>query len=141
MSRSLFRRLLLLLLSCTALLASGQERIVGGPPPEIRNHMDSLVKAYNSGDAGQWEKFAQAHFAREALAARTPEQRKQFFSQMRNDFGPMIAITRVERDGPDAPLEVSLKTASGKASSLEIELELDSPYRKRTLKVRRRLEE
>ena len=138
MVKALAGRTLLLLFFGMALLANGQVRVVGGPPPEIRDHLDSLVKAYNSGNADEWEKFTQAHFAREALAKRTPEQRKQSFAQLRNEFGATIAITRVEREGPDAPLEVSLKTASGKPSSLEIELEPEAPYRIRALNVQSR---
>ena len=114
--------------------ASAQVR-VGGPRPEVRDHLDSLVKAYNSGSPDEWEKFAQAHFAAQTLSARSQVQRKQFYSQMRKDLGDSIAITKVTREGPDEPLHVSLKTTSGEAATLIIDLEGAAPYRIRDIKV------
>src|ERR1044071_4582079 len=132
MSRFLTLGAFLLLVVLTV---SAQERVVGGPPPEIRDHLSSMVKAYNSGSADEWEKFAQAHYAPEALKSRTPEQRKQLFDRMHGDFGATLAISRVEREGPSAPLQVHVKGASGLEAVFQIELEEDSPYRIRSLSI------
>src|SRR3954470_16599991 len=112
-----------------ALASFGQERVVDGPPPEIRSHLQAFVKAFNSGSAEQWEAMAQEHYSAQALKSRTPEQRKQMFDRMRGDFGSSISISRVERDGRDAPLQVSIKGSTGLEATLQIELEQDSPFK------------
>jgi CubicO group peptidase (beta-lactamase class C family) len=117
------------------LTVSAQKRVVGGPSPEIRDHLDSLIKAYNSGSADEWEKMAQKHFSPEGLKARTRAQRKQMFERMHGDFGATISISRVERQGPDAPLKASVKGATGLEAVFQIELESDAPYRIRSLSV------
>ena len=106
-----------------------------GPPPEIRQHLQALQKAYNSGSAEEWEQFAQQHFAPDALAARTPEQRKQFFAQLQQNFGKQISISRVERDGPDAPLQLFIETANKSSAALLLELESARPYRIRGMRI------
>jgi len=89
--------------------------VQNGPPPELRKHMDAFVKAFNSGDAAEWEKMAQATCTPEYLKKATAEQRKSEYKKMHDTFGT-IAIQQVERQGgPDAPLQVFVKgsTASG----------------------------
>ena len=60
MTRSVCRYAFLLATSLVfSQLASGQD----GPPPEIRGHIDALVKALNSSSSDAWEKMAQEHFS------------------------------------------------------------------------------
>ena len=87
-----------------ALLASG-EQVVTGPPPEIRGHIDALVKALNSGSSDQWEKMAQEHFSPGELKRHSVEERKRIFDDLRRDFGT-ISVGMVE--GPDEPLRAFL---------------------------------
>ncbi len=80
MLRSVCRCVFLLASSLVlALLAAGQE----GPPPEIKGHIDALVKAFNSGSSDAWEKMAQAHFSPGELKRHSAEARKQVFEKDR----------------------------------------------------------
>lgn len=67
-----------------ALLAPGQ-LIVSGPPPEVRNHIDALVKAANGSSSEGWEKMAQEHFSPDELK-RHSVARKQVFGNLSRDF-------------------------------------------------------
>ena len=109
-------------------VVSAQERVQGGPPPEIRNHIDSFMRAYNSGNSEEWEKMAQEHFSPAFLKRRTAEQRKEFFDRMRGDFGT-IAITSVMREGPDEPLQIHVKSSNGTEAVINMTLESGAPYR------------
>jgi hypothetical protein len=62
-------------------LAHGQQVLMGGPPPEIRNHIDSFVKALNSSTPDAWEKMAQEHFTSGQLKRQTVEERKQAYEK------------------------------------------------------------
>jgi CubicO group peptidase (beta-lactamase class C family) len=118
------------------LLAAGQQRVVGGPPPEIRGHVDAFVKALNSGSSDQWEKMAQEHYSPAHLKRHSAEQRKQMFENLRRDFGN-ISVGRVEREGPDdAPLQLYTKGSTGASGVIELELEQDAPYRINGVRVR-----
>jgi hypothetical protein len=108
------------------LVAYGQDRASSGPPPEIRDHIDALVKALNSGSSAEWEKMAQAHFSSGELKRQSVETRKQLFDNMRHDFGN-IALGRV--DGPDQPLRLHIKGSSGATGVIEVDLEQQPPYR------------
>ena len=78
-----------------------------GPPPEIREIIDGIVVAIN-GDAAAWEAFAQAKFAPPYLKSQTPQQRAEVHQQLVDRFGT-VARGGVMRDGPDAPLQISVK--------------------------------
>lgn len=112
------RRSLLSVLSGIMLLvaasASAQEMVVTGPPPELRKNLDAFQKAFNSGDAAQYEAMAKASFTPEYLKKQTADQRKAEFTKWHAAFGT-IQFQRVERNGPDAPLQVFVKgtVASG----------------------------
>jgi D-alanyl-D-alanine carboxypeptidase len=108
------------------LFASGQEAITSGPPPAIRDHIDALVKALNSGSSTEWEKMAYAHFSPGGLKRQSVETRKQLFDNVRHDFGN-IALGRVE--GPDQPLRLHIKGSSGATGVIELDLEPEPPYR------------
>jgi CubicO group peptidase (beta-lactamase class C family) len=83
-----------------------------GPPPEIRALFDEFTKAFNSGSAESWEAFTQARFAPALLQKRTREQRADMYRQLVEDFGT-IAIERVQRQGPSAPLDLHVKGTNG----------------------------
>lgn len=100
-----------------------------GPPPEIRGHVQALIAAFNSGRADQWEAMAKEHFAPSALASHSAADRKELFDRMQTDFGPTISADRVLRQGPDAPLELHVKGASGLAAVILLDLEPNAPFR------------
>lgn len=112
-----------------ALLAAGQE----GPPPEIRSHIDALVRALNSGSSDEGEKMAQDHFSRSELKRHSAEERKQTFDRVRQDFGT-ISLGRI--DGPDQPLQLHIKGSTGANGVIELKLEQDTPYRIDDLRVK-----
>ena len=112
-----------------AVLAAGQE----GPPPEIRSHIDGVVRALNSGSSDEWEKMAQDHFSQSELKRHSVEERKQTFDRVRRDFGS-ISLGQVE--GPDQPLQLHIKGSTGANGVIELKLEQDSPYRIDDLRVK-----
>jgi len=127
MTRSIWRYALLLASSLIfALLSSGQEVVTGGPPPEIRSHIDALVRALNTGSSDEWEKMAQEHFSPAELKRHSVEARKQTFDNMRRDFGT-ISLGQVE--GADQPLRLHIKGSSGATGVIELKLEPNAPYR------------
>jgi D-alanyl-D-alanine carboxypeptidase len=115
------------------LLASGQQRVTDGPAPEIRGHIDALVKALNSGSSDQWERMAQEHFSPGELRRHSVEDRKQVFNNLRRDYGS-ISIGMVE--GPDDPLRLHVKGSTGASGVIELTLEPGAPYRIAALGVR-----
>jgi D-alanyl-D-alanine carboxypeptidase len=128
MTRFICRHALLVAFSLAfALLASCQEAAVtDGPPPEVRNHIDALVRALNNPSSDEWEKMAQEHFSPGELRRHSAEARKQVFDNVRRDFGT-ISLGRVE--GPDEPLRLHIKGSSGAIGVIELQLEQDAPYR------------
>ncbi len=116
-----------------ALLALGQQGVTGGPPPEIRSHIDALVKALNSGSSEEWERMAQEHFSPSELKRHSGEARKQVFDNVRRDFGT-ISLGRVE--GPDEPLQLHIKGSTGASGVIELKLEENPPYRIDDLQVK-----
>ncbi len=106
-----------------------------GPPPEIRDHISAFVKAVNSPSPADWESMAQQHYTPSQLQRRTSDERKQSFERLRQLFGN-ISITGIERESPDAPLELQVKGATGSSGVIEMELEPAAPYRINALRVR-----
>src|SRR5689334_405108 len=84
----------------------------GGPPPEIRALFDAFTAAMNSGSADAWEAFVQARFAPALVEKYSKEQRADMYRRLADDFGT-IAIGRVNREGPDAPLQLNVKGSKG----------------------------
>ncbi len=114
-------------------LAHGQQLLMGGPPPEIRNHIDSLVKALNSTAPEAWEKMAQEHFSASQLRRQTVDERKRAYENIRRDFGT-ITLGRVE--GPDQPLLLHIQGATGANGVVELTLENDPPFKIEKIGVR-----
>ncbi|MBV8865263.1 MAG: hypothetical protein JO210_07670 [Acidobacteriaceae bacterium] len=114
-------------------LAHGQQVLMGGPPPEIRDHIDSFVKALNRAETGAWEKMAQEHFTASQLKRQTAEERKQAHENIRRDFGT-ITLGRVE--GPDQPLRLHIKGSTGASGVIELTLENDPPFKIEGIGVR-----
>ena len=104
---------LLFVLAATPAMA--QEVVVTGPPPELRKNLDALIKAFNSGNADQFEAMAKTTFTPDYFKRQTPAERKSLFTKLVADFGT-IQFQQVERNGPDAPLEISVRgsVASGR---------------------------
>jgi CubicO group peptidase (beta-lactamase class C family) len=101
---------------------SAQQVVRTGPPPEIRELIDAVVQAVNSGSADAWEAFAKARYASALLDKQTAAQRAQEYRRIADRFGT-IAIERVNRMGPDAPLLLNVK---GSKSSGVIEVDIDN---------------
>ena len=114
-------------------LAHGQQVLMGGPPPEIRNHIDSFVKALNSTEPEAWEKMAQEHFTASQLKRQTVEERKQAHENIRRDFG---TITLGGVEGPDQPLRLHIKGSTGASGVIELTLENDPPFKIEKIGVR-----
>jgi D-alanyl-D-alanine carboxypeptidase len=134
MTRSIAQYTLLLASSLIfALSASGQQVVTAGPPPEIRSHIDALMKALNSGSSEQWEKMAQEHFSPGELKRHSVEERRQVFDNLHRDFGA-ISLGMVE--GPDEPLQLHIKGSTGASGIIELTLEEGAPYRINDLEVK-----
>ena len=114
-------------------LAHGQQVLRGGPPPEIRNHIDSFVKALNSTEPEAWEKMAQEHFTATQLSRQTVEQRKQAYENIRRDFG---TITLGGVEGPDQPLRLHINGSTGASGVIDLTLENDPPFKIEKIGVR-----
>ena len=102
----------ILVIAATITLPARQVVRTGGPPPEIRALFDAFTEAMNSGSADAWEAFVQARFAPALLQKYSKEQRAEMYKQLAADFGT-IAIGRVNREGPDAPLQLNVKGSKG----------------------------
>ncbi len=134
MTRFLTRCIFLVACSVVfSLGAPGQQIVNAGPPPEIRSHIEALIKAWNSGSSDDWEKMAQQHFSPGELKRQPAEARKQIFDKARRDFGS-ISLGRVE--GPDQPLLLHIKGSTGASGIIELQLEQDSPYLIEGLRVK-----
>lgn len=105
-----------------------QERVAGGPPPEIRVRIDGFVEAFNSGSAESFEAMAREHYAPAFLSGRTPAERAAFHKQTFTEFG-RISVSRVTRRGPDAPLQLHVTGATGAKGVIALQLEASAPFR------------
>ena len=124
------RRVILTVLGAAVLLfsatpAAAREVVVTGLPPELLKDLDGFMKAFNSGNADQFEAMAAAAFTPEYLKSQTAAARKAAFAKMVKEFGA-IKIERVERNGPEAPLEAFVK---GTVASGVFWIELDESSR------------
>ena len=106
---------------------------MGGPPPEIRNHIDSLVKALNSTAPERGRRWLRSISRRRQLKRQTVEERSQVYENVRRDFGP-ITLGRVE--GPDQPLRLHIKGSTGATGVIELTLENDPPFKIENIAVR-----
>jgi CubicO group peptidase (beta-lactamase class C family) len=110
---------------CLVVTSSLSAQVRQGPPPEIRALIDETVAALNSGKAEAWEAFAQKHYAPSLLQKQTPDARARIYQQLLDEFG---TVTRgpVTRQGPEAPLEMSVKGTRG-SGVIALELEPGTP--------------
>jgi len=103
---------------------SARPIVQNGPPPEIRALIDGVIQACN-GDPAAWEAFAQKYFSPAYLKQQTAEQRAAVHRLIVDRFGT-VERERVIREGPDAPLQISVKGA--KASGvIAVTLDGDNP--------------
>ena len=101
--------------------AQAQPRTVEGPGGTARDRIMAVVQALESGDAGQFESAAQAHFTPEALAWRTAADRRQLVERLRSDFG-RIKVGAVERT-PDNRVRLALTGSTDLRGTLELVLD------------------
>lgn len=101
-------------LALTAASTFAQEVVVTGPPPALRKNLDAFQKAFNSGDAAQYEAMANTTFTDGYFKGQTADDRKKAYAKWHAAFGS-IKFQQVERNGPDAPLQIFFKgsVASG----------------------------
>jgi D-alanyl-D-alanine carboxypeptidase len=101
-----------ILILAFALSVHAQEVVRTGPTPQMRAFFDQLVAAFNSGKAETWDAFVQERFSPELQQKIPAANRAQMYQQLVDDFGT-IAIGRVQREGPDAPLQMHIKGSKG----------------------------
>jgi D-alanyl-D-alanine carboxypeptidase len=97
-----------------------QEDVRTRPMPEIRALADEAVQALND-KTEAWERFAQRRFTTSLLERMSREERAQLHGQLRADLG-RIALDRVIRQGPEAPIELHV---TGEQDGAVIELTLE----------------
>jgi CubicO group peptidase (beta-lactamase class C family) len=112
-----------------------EQRVTGGPPPEIRALVDGVMKAINSGSAEAWEAMARERFSKEFLDKQTLDARQQTYEKLHADFGT-ISLDRVTREGPDAPLKLHVSGSTGIAAVISLDLVESGPPRISSLNVR-----
>ncbi|HEY3383728.1 MAG TPA: serine hydrolase domain-containing protein [Vicinamibacterales bacterium] len=103
-------------------LATGAE-----PPAQMRERANAFFEALASGDAGRFEKMAQENFTPEALAQRSPENRKQLVQRVASDFGK-LTLASVAVDDQN-PVKMAVTGATGMEGTIELTLEPAPPYR------------
>lgn len=101
------RSLLLSLMMAAGAAPHGQQIVQTGPPPEIRALIHGFIQAVNGDDAA-WEAYAQARYTPAFLKAQAPQDRAAIHRQIVDRFGA-VARGPVRREGPEGPLEISVK--------------------------------
>jgi|688.fasta_scaffold134439_2 CubicO group peptidase (beta-lactamase class C family) len=101
------RAFLVSLLVAAGAATSAQQLVQTGPPPEIRALVEGFIQAVNGDDAA-WDAYAQARYAPAYLQAQTPQERAALHRQIVDRFG-IVARGPVRREGPEGPLEISIK--------------------------------
>lgn len=101
------RSLLLSLLVAAGAATSAQPIVQTGPPPEIRALIEGFIQAVNGDDAA-WDAYTRAHYAPAYLQAQAPQERAALHRQIVDRFGT-VARGPVRREGPEGPLEISIK--------------------------------
>jgi D-alanyl-D-alanine carboxypeptidase len=127
MSKTLHAIVVIALTLALAELSLAQQIVRGGPPPEIKSHIDAFIQAFNSGNADEFEKMTATHYSPDLLKKRTAADRKRLFERMQGDFGK-LSLERVERRGPDAPLQLFVKGSTGTAATIVMDLDPESPF-------------
>jgi D-alanyl-D-alanine carboxypeptidase len=95
--------------------------------PATLTVVEGLIAALAAGDPEAFERFAQQSFAPSMLARRTPENRRQFLSQVHGDFGAM-EVVEIVGAGP-ATVEARVRSANGQLQgTFRIEVEPGPPH-------------
>ncbi len=97
------------------------------PDPQIRGHVDALVKALSSGSPEAFETMAREHFAPTLLAAHPAADRGRMAERVHADFGE-LTVERVETDAP-GELKVRAKGSKGGTLRIVLTLEASAPFR------------
>ena len=93
-------------------------------PGEDRVH--AYIRALNSGNAAEFEKFAQANYTPEALQRRTPEERRGMFEQLRGAHGRLeIVGIRAMGNG----LRADVRDERGQMLGFRFTMETAAPHR------------
>jgi D-alanyl-D-alanine carboxypeptidase len=111
----------LILAFLTAIAVHGQPQTVESPASAARARIQAVVAAIESGDADRFEAAVQAHFTPEALARRTPADRRQLVERLKADFG-RITAGPVDRRA-DGRVRVTITGSTSLTGTLEIVLD------------------
>jgi D-alanyl-D-alanine carboxypeptidase len=98
-----------------------------GPDPHVRAHVDAFVAALTSGSAERFEAMAREHFAPDAYARRTPDDRRQLVERLRADFGT-LSVSRVEASAT-GKVTLQVRGSTTLDARVELTLETAAPYR------------
>lgn len=113
----------------TAAAPASQERVVsGGPRPEVRARIAAFINAFNTGNGDQWMAMLKEHFAPELIKRHPAEEHVKLYKDMYAEFGA-ISSERITREGPGAPLRMSVKGAKGVTGVITLDLESEAPFR------------
>lgn len=131
------KRVMSMLVMCGAMLmmampAAAQEQVVTGPPPELRKNLDAFLKAFNTGTPEEFEAMAKATFAPAYFKSQSAEERRKQHTTLKEQFGT-IAFQRVQRDGPEEPLVITVKGSKIMGTWW---IEIDEQHRVAGLKAR-----
>ncbi len=108
-------------------LASGQEVVTTGPPPEIRALVDAFTGAVLGNSPDEWETMTRERCAPEFLTKNPAAQRRKLYDTLHGAFAGGKR-GRVMRRGPDAPLELQMIGSSGQpAGTIVLELTSGNP--------------
>jgi D-alanyl-D-alanine carboxypeptidase len=104
------------------------------PDTVIRGRVRALFEALSGGSAERFEAMAQEAFAPEMLARRSPQERRELFERIREDFGAMTLGDVRAVNGET--VELTVKGASGLLGSIELAFEAVAPYRIASMAMR-----
>ncbi len=111
--------------------AQAQERVVTGPPPELRKNLDALQLALN-GTPEAYEAMAKETFSPAFYKGQTAAERRKVFEALREQYGT-LTFGRVERHGPEEPLIVTVKGSKAEGT---VYIDLDESHRVAGLRTR-----
>jgi CubicO group peptidase (beta-lactamase class C family) len=111
----------LILAILTTLAVAVQPRTLEAPAGAARDRVKAIVAAIESGDPDRFEAAAQAHFAPDLLARRTPADRRQLVERLTTDFG-RIKVGSMDR-ARDGRVRVAIGGSTGLEGTLELVLD------------------
>jgi CubicO group peptidase (beta-lactamase class C family) len=119
--------------AAAVVLLSGRAPIAQALPPEIKERVETFVRAFGGGDPAAFEAIAREVFTPEAFARRTPDERRRAVEQVAAELGT-LALQSVERTGPDA-LTLVVRGSKDVEARIILTIEPDPPHRIRGVRM------